>query len=103
MFRKGTLEDGDLTLVYSTASKWEADMAKTILREAGIEALVMDREDSGAYLRIIGLGTPFGMDLYVNRLYREQAKKLLEEAFSEKEDLTDEELEELAMGAEGEG
>jgi hypothetical protein len=37
------------------------------------------------------------MDVYVNRLYREQAEKLLEEAFSEKEDLTDEELEELAM------
>ena len=100
MFRKGTLEDGDLALVYNTASGWEAEMAKNILKEAGIESLVMDREDSGAYLRILGLGTPFGMDVYVNRCYQEQAKKLLEEAFSEKEDLTEEELERLAMEAE---
>ena len=99
MFRKGTLQDKDMALVYNTASKWEADMAGKLLDEAGIPALIMDREDSGAYLRILGLGSPFGMDVYVNRLYEEQAKKLLEEAFSEKEDLSEQELEELAMEA----
>ena len=57
----------------------------------------MDREDSGAYLRILGLGSPFGMDVYVNRLYEDQAKQLIQEAFSQKEDLSDQELEELAM------
>ena len=98
MFRKGSLQDENIALVYNTASKWEADMAKKLLEEAGISALVMDREDSGAYLRILGLGSPFGMDVYVNRTYEEQAKQLIQEAFSEKEDLSEEELEELAMG-----
>ena len=99
MFRKESLQDADMVLVYNTASKWEADMAKKLLEETGIPALVMDREDSGAYLRIIGLGSPFGMDVYVNRLYEAQAKQLIEDAFSRKEDLSDQELEELAMEA----
>ena len=97
MFRKGSLQDVDMVLVYNTASKWKADIAKKLLEEAGIAALVMDREDSGAYLRIIGLGSPFGMDVYVNRMYEAQAKQLIKEAFSQKEDLSDQELEELAM------
>ena len=97
MFRKGSLQDADMVLVYNTASKWEADIAKKLLEESGIAALVMDREDSGAYLRIIGLGSPFGMDVYVNRMYEAQAKQLIKEAFSQKEDLSDQELEELAM------
>ena len=71
--------------------------SEKLLEEAGIAALVMDREDSGAYLRIIGLGSPFGMDVYVNRMYEAQAKQLIKEAFSQKEDLSDQELEELAM------
>ena len=97
MFRKGSLQDADMVQVYNTASKWEADIAKKLLEEAGIAALVMDREDSGAYLRIIGLGSPFGMDVYVNRMYEAQAKQLIKEAFSQKEDLSDQELQELAM------
>ena len=97
MFRKGTLQDKDMALVYNTASRWEADMAGKLLEEAGIPALIMDREDSGAYLRILGLGSPFGMDVYVNRMYEEQAKQLIKDAFSQKEDLSDQELEELAM------
>ena len=97
MFRKGSLQDADMALVYNTASEWEADIVKKLLEDAGIAALVMDREDSGAYLRIIGLGTPFGMDVYVNRMYEEQAKQLIKDAFSHKEDLSDQELEELAM------
>ena len=39
-----------------------------------------------------------GMDVYVNRMYEDQAKHLIQEAFSRKEDLSDQELEELAMG-----
>ena len=74
-------------------------MTKKLLEEAGIAALVMDREDSGAYLRIIGLGSPFGMDVYVNRMYEDQAKQLIQEAFSQKEDLSDRELEELARAS----
>ena len=97
MFRKGSLQDADMVLIYNTASKWEADMAKKLLEEAGIAALIMDREDSGAYLRILGFGSPFGMDVYVNRMYEEQAKGLIEEAFSEKENLSEQELEDLAM------
>ena len=97
MFRKGSLQDADMVLVYNSASKWEADIAKKLLEDAGIAALVMDREDSGAYLRIIGLGSPFGMDVYVNRMYEARAKQLIKDAFSQKEDLSDQELEELAM------
>ena len=97
MFRKGSLQDADMVLVYNSASKWEADIAKKLLEDAGIAALVMDREDSGAYLRIIGLGSPFGMDVYVNRMNEVQAKQLIKDALSQKEDLSDQELEELAM------
>ena len=43
------------------------------------------------------VGSPFGMDVYVNRMYEAQAKQLIKEAFSQKEDLSDQELEELAM------
>jgi hypothetical protein len=31
MFRKGSLQDADRVLIYNTASKWEADMAKKLL------------------------------------------------------------------------
>ena len=99
MFRKGSLQDVDMVLIYNTASKWDADMAGKFLDEAGIATLIMDREDSGAYLRILGFGSPFGMDVYVNRMYEEQEKGLHEEAFSEKEDLSEQGLEELAMEA----
>ena len=77
-------------------------MAKILLERAGIDALVMDREDSGAYLRILGLGTPFGIDIYVNRKHEDKARQLIKEALPEKEDLSDEELEEMAMQMENE-
>ena len=34
MFRKGSLQDADMVLIYNTASKWEADMAKKLLEES---------------------------------------------------------------------
>ena len=52
MFLERNFEDGDLALVYNTASRWEAEMVVNILKEAGIESLVMDRGFLYAYLRI---------------------------------------------------
>ena len=76
-------------------------MAKTLLERVGIDALVMGREDSGAYLRILGLGTLFGIDI-LNRKHEDKARQLIKEALPEKEDLSDEELEEMAMQMENE-
>ena len=99
MFRKGGLKDPELVLIYNTASKWEADQAKSLLEKEGIPALLMDREDSGDYLRVLGFGSPFGVDVYVNRSHADRAARLLEEAFSELEDVSEEELAQLAMSA----
>jgi len=102
MFRKGSIQDSEVVLVYNTASKWEADQAKSLLENEGIPALLMDREDSGDYLRVLGFGSPFGVDIYVNKNHAQRACELLEEAFSEEEDISEEELAELAMRSEPE-
>ena len=99
MFRREGLKDPELALVYNAASKWEADQAAGILEQADIPALVLDREDSGQYLRVLGLGSPFGVDVYVNAVHAEQARRILDETFSEMENLSEEELAELALNS----
>ena len=74
-------------------------MAKELLENAQIAAMVMDHEDSGGYLRILGYGTPFGMDVYVNRADADIARKLIKDTLGNVSDLTDEELEEAALEA----
>ena len=93
----GRINDTQLTLVFNAASKLEADEAKELLEKEGIPTLLMDREDSGEYLRVLGFGSPFGVDVYVNEAQSEQAKRLIEEALSNKEEISEEELAELAM------
>ncbi|MBQ6321382.1 MAG: DUF2007 domain-containing protein [Lachnospiraceae bacterium] len=100
MFRKGSIPDPELVMVYNTASKWEADQAESLLANEGIPAMIRDREDSGDYLRVLGFGSPFGMDVYVHRDHAQRAKELLEATFSGKEDISEEELEALALQTE---
>ena len=97
MFRKGEIKDPELVLVCNMATKWEADQVKSLLENEKIPALVMDREDSGGYLRVLGVGSPFGVDVYVNVAQAERAKQLVDEMLSEKEEISEEELAELAM------
>ena len=97
MFRKGAIQDPEVVMIFNAASKWEADLAKSLLENAGIPAMLMDREDSGDYLRVLGFGSPFGVDVYVNKEYADRAAALLEETFSEMEDVSEEELAQLAM------
>lgn len=99
MFRKDGLKDPQLAKIYSTATMIEAEQAKSLLESSGIPAMLMDSEDSGQYLRILGLGSPFGVDIYVNAKDAERAKQLLEETLSKMEDLTEEELTRLALSA----
>ena len=97
MFRRDGLNDPKLAKVYNAATVTEAEQAKSLLENVGIPALLMDREDSGAYLRILGYGSPFGVDVYVSPENAERAKRLIEETFSEENSVTEEELEQLAM------
>ena len=99
MFRKGSVSDPELEAVYNTARKFEAEMAKEMLERNQIPSILRDREDSGEYLRILGYGSPFGVDLLVRKDQAMQARKLLEETFSEKKGIMDEELEALALEA----
>ncbi len=99
MFRKGTIPYPDLTAVHTVNQEYEANLIKERLGQNGIPAFYMDREDSGSYLRIIGLGTPFGIDIYVNKEQADAARKLIDEFLSDEEKLTDEELEEIALEA----
>ena len=99
MFRRGSIHDPELEAVYNTAQKFEAEMAKQILEQNRIPAMLRDREDSGEYLRILGYGSPFGVDILVRKDQAVQARKLLKETFSEEKGITDEELEALAMEA----
>ena len=101
MFRKGSGSDPELEAVYNTAQKFEAEMVKQVLENNQIPVLLKDREDSGEYLRILGYGSPFGIDILVRKDQAAQARKLLEETFSEEKGITDEELEALAMEAGG--
>ena len=82
MFRKGEIKDPELVKICNTASKWEADQVKNLLEKEGIPALVMDREDSGDYLRVLGFGSPFGVDVYVNSQNAQRAKQLADEMLS---------------------
>jgi len=97
MFRKGTIQDPDITAVYSVSQVYEADLITGLLNNSGIPAYYRDREDSGGYLRIIGLGTPFGMDIYVNRKDAERARALIDSCLSREEELTEEELAQIAL------
>ena len=97
MFRRGEKKDPQLVRICNIATKWEADQVKDLLENAGIPALVMDREDSGEYLRVLGVGSPFGVDVYVSSPNADRAKQLVDEVFSEKKDISEEELAELAM------
>ncbi len=99
MFRKGGNTDPELEIVYNTAEKFEADIARHVLEDHQIPVVIRDREDSGQYLRILGYGSPFGVDVLVRKDQAQQARKLLEETFSEQKGITDEELEELALKA----
>ena len=54
MFRKNALDDDQIVCVYNAASVLEADMAKELLENAQIAAMVRDHEDSAGYLRILG-------------------------------------------------
>ncbi len=102
MFRKGSIEDETLELVYNASERYEGEMAREILEQAGIPAVLADREDSGQYLRILGVGSPFGVDVLVRRDQAQRAKQILEEALSEEKGISDEELEALALGEEPE-
>ena len=98
MFRKGEMTDSELTLVYNASNPVEAGMVKSLLEEHGIPVMIMDREDSGQYLRILGYGSPFGMDVYVGNEHAEQAAHIVGEMLSQTE-LSDDELEKIALEA----
>ena len=97
MFRKGSINDPQMAYVFNAATILEAQQAKALLEKEGIPALLMDREDSGGYLRILGCGSPFGVDVYVSPENADRAKKLIEEIFSEENSVTEEELERIAL------
>ena len=99
MFRRGAINDPELTMIFNTGVQWEADQAKSLLEQAGIPVLMMDHEDSGDYLRILGYGSPFGFDLYVSRANADRARALIEEVFSEDNSVSEEELERIALEA----
>ena len=99
MFRKGSINDPQIVPVYNAATIMEAEQVKSVLEGEGIPSLLMDREDSGAYLRILGYGSPFGVDVYVSLENESRAKQVIAEVFSEDNSVTEEELEELALKA----
>ena len=99
MFRNNTLDDDQIVCVYNAASVLDAGVVRELLEKEGIAVMVMDHEDSGGYLRILGYGTPFGMDVYVNRVDADMARKLIEETIGSASGLTDEELEQAALEA----
>ena len=97
MFRKGNVQYEDLVLAANVGQIYEAQQIQELLERAGIPALLADREDSGGYLRILGYGSPFGVDVLVHKAHAERAKQLIRETFSEDKGIPDEELERLAM------
>lgn len=99
MFRRGEIKDKDLAMVASVGEEYEANLIKGVLEENRIPVLIYDREDSGNYLRIIGCGSPFGLDIYVHKSNEERARTLINEIFSEEKGISDEELERMALEA----
>ncbi len=56
--------------IFSTPHPWQADIAKQILAENGIEAVVLNKQDSSY--------TVFGeIEVYVSQEYAEKSKELL--------------------------
>ena len=102
MFRHGEIQDDELIHIANVAQKYEADLISNMLAREGIPCIVYDREDSGGYLRTLGVGSPYGMDVYVNRSDAETAQKLVEEILSDQTEISDEELTRLALGTEPE-
>jgi len=63
----------DWTLIYTVDKQYKADLAKEILKEEGITAVVMNKRDS-AY-------RSFGeFEVYVNNEFAEKAKKKLQDS-----------------------
>ena len=73
----------DLTVVYSLADMLDGQMAKGVLAEEGRPCLLQDAEGSGEILRIVGWGSPFGVNVVVTKENAERARQILTEVFGE--------------------
>jgi len=63
----------DWTIVYTVDKQYKADLAKEILKDLGITAVIMNKKDS-AYQN-------FGeFEVYVNNEFAEKAKKKLQDS-----------------------
>ena len=77
------MENSDLVVVYSLADMLDGQMAKGVLAEEGIPCLLQDAEGSGEILRIVGWGSPFGVNVIVTEENAERAHQILSEVFGE--------------------
>ena len=57
--------------------------SKGVLAEEGIPCLLQDAEGSGEILRIVGWGSPFGVNVVVTEENAERARWILTEVFGE--------------------
>lgn len=63
----------DWTVVYTVDKQYKADLAKEILEEVGITAVIMNKRDSALQ--------NFGeFEVYVNNEFAEKAKKKLQDS-----------------------
>jgi len=97
VFFKGK-PDPELITILTVKDKYEADIAAELLSKEGIPCLVRDHEDCGQWLRAVGWGSPFGMDILVGRNLEEKAREVTAR-FREDYDtlISEEELTELAL------
>ena len=95
----GIKEGLDITTLTYTATREEADAVVELLAAQGIRAAVREDEAEQSMLIVSeGMGMP-GFAVLINAADAEDASQILFDAgiFGETEELTDEELEELAM------
>ena len=91
-------EDGDLIKVANVSDMVEEELLKGYLKDGGIPCFIKDANTPGQYLRVLGWGSPFGVDVFVSRDNADPAKTIIEEYFAANE-LTEEELTEMALNS----
>ncbi|HAV00838.1 MAG TPA: hypothetical protein DCW47_06555 [Lachnospiraceae bacterium] len=95
---KRITEDGDLIKVANVSDMVEAELLKGYLKAGGIPCFIKDANTPRQYLRVLGWGSPFGVDVFVSRDNADQAKTIIEEYYAANE-LAEEELTGMALNS----
>ena len=92
--------DEDLVAIRTVDEPYKARMLSDLLKKNGICSLMRDRE-AGSWLRTVGWGSPYGIDIFVSKDNEIAARQVADTFILNEEpvEITDDELAAEAMEA----